>query len=192
MDEKTIARFWSKVDKSGPVPAHCPELGRCWIWTAGVRGDGYGNYWIGNAVQIGAHRFSYSIAFSDPGEFCVLHKCDRPTCVNPLHLYIGTHLDNAHDRKIRNRDPNPITKRDSQLLVAARGNRNGSRLHPERLKRGPDHPRFGRGRVSVKLNESMAIAIRTSLLSTRAIAANYGVCVETISNVRQRRTWKHI
>ena len=41
MDEKTIARFWSKVDKNGPVPAHCPELGPCWVWT-GEKRKGYG------------------------------------------------------------------------------------------------------------------------------------------------------
>jgi hypothetical protein len=25
-------RFWEKVDKNGPVPAHRPELGPCWVW----------------------------------------------------------------------------------------------------------------------------------------------------------------
>lgn len=25
---KDIARFWSKVNKDGSIPTHCPELGR--------------------------------------------------------------------------------------------------------------------------------------------------------------------
>lgn len=29
-------KFWEKVNKHGPVPEHCPELGPCWIWTAGL------------------------------------------------------------------------------------------------------------------------------------------------------------
>ena len=33
-------RFWSKVDKNGPIPSHRPELGPCWIWIA--RRDRYG------------------------------------------------------------------------------------------------------------------------------------------------------
>src|ERR1035437_916757 len=28
-------RFWAKVDRNGPVPAHRPELGPCWVWEAG-------------------------------------------------------------------------------------------------------------------------------------------------------------
>jgi hypothetical protein len=34
-------RFWKKVDKNGPVPAHRPELGPCWLWTGALVGRGY-------------------------------------------------------------------------------------------------------------------------------------------------------
>lgn len=34
-DDSTLEiRFWKKIDRNGPIPAHCPELGPCWIWTA--------------------------------------------------------------------------------------------------------------------------------------------------------------
>lgn len=35
-------RFWSKVDRNGPVPEHRPDLGPCWLWTAYVDAHGYG------------------------------------------------------------------------------------------------------------------------------------------------------
>lgn len=39
-----MKRFWSKVDKDGPIPAHKPELGQCWVWTASKNNAGYGRF----------------------------------------------------------------------------------------------------------------------------------------------------
>lgn len=33
----------------------------------------------------------------------VLHTCDNPSCVNPLHLYMGTITDNLNDAYSRDR-----------------------------------------------------------------------------------------
>jgi hypothetical protein len=38
-----------------------------------------------------------------PGYFA-LHNCDYPSCVNPEHLYEGTHYDNMNDKMKRNPD----------------------------------------------------------------------------------------
>lgn len=53
-----------------------------------------------------------------PAGLFVLHHCDNPCCINPEHLYTGTHADNTRDMVVRGRAPgnsmpgvrNPATK----------------------------------------------------------------------------------
>jgi len=35
----------------------------------------------------------------------VLHRCDNPPCVNPVHLFLGTNLDNIKDKMAKKRYP---------------------------------------------------------------------------------------
>ncbi|MPZ64548.1 MAG: hypothetical protein GEU83_03185 [Pseudonocardiaceae bacterium] len=56
-------RFWSKVDYDGPVPVEAPELGPCWVWTAG-RNRGWGAFNVpATGTQprrhVMAHRYAY-------------------------------------------------------------------------------------------------------------------------------------
>ena len=101
MDEKTLARFWAKVNKDGPVPSQRPDLGPCWVWTAYCIEQGYGRFRMPDQSEY-AHRVAYQLLFGPiPEGLCVLHDCDNPPCVR--HLYLGTQLDNAADRKARGR-----------------------------------------------------------------------------------------
>lgn len=69
----------------------------CWIWKGRKDKDGYGILYIKKNVK--AHRYSWELKNGRiPEGFILCHKCDNTSCVNPDHLYIGTHLDNARDR----------------------------------------------------------------------------------------------
>lgn len=97
--------FWFKVDMlSGPVPAHCPELGNCWIWTGSGRSGEYGNVGIEGRTYL-AHRLSWQLVYGSipMGKPYILHRCDNPLCVRPDHLFAGTSRENTQDMLCKNR-----------------------------------------------------------------------------------------
>lgn len=69
----------------------------CWFWTGNIMTTGYGvvSY---NGRRVFAHRASYH-AFKGilPDDMEACHICDTPSCVNPDHLFCGTHRDNLLD-----------------------------------------------------------------------------------------------
>lgn len=75
----------------------------CWLWIGSTKTEGYGNFSF-RGVTWTAHRASWQMARGDiPHGMCVLHKCDTPACVNPDHLFLGTHRDNTNDKITKKR-----------------------------------------------------------------------------------------
>lgn len=89
------ARFWKHVNRNGPTPAHRPELGQCWVWTASLV-DGYGQFHAeGKRYQ--AHRWIYERQHGPiPAGLEPDHLCRNRACVNDSHLDLVTHLENMH------------------------------------------------------------------------------------------------
>ncbi len=102
MDAKTLARFWSKVNRNGPLLRE--DLGCCWVWTASRHVLGYGDFRYDGRVHR-AHRIAWLITHGSFPDACALHKCDGGSvgCVRPDHLFEGTQADNMQDRLTKGR-----------------------------------------------------------------------------------------
>ena len=155
-------RLWARTDKS---PGLGPK-GDCWEWRGYVHPVGYGQIGRGRATEgaVHTHRASYEVAVGPiPKGKLVLHKCDNRLCVNPDHLWLGTHKDNTQD------------------MIAK-----GRRRKASQVARGEDVS-------LAKLTDDMVRAMRAEPpMKFKELGAKYGVSAATANKVILRRTWNHI
>lgn len=159
-------RFFEKIDKHGPIPAHCHELGQCWIWTGGTNGSvGYGRFRLPRQRTTEyAHRFSFRFHGKRlPKGKIVCHRCGNNLCVNPEHLYAGTFSSNNIDR-------------------LNHGNQSGG------ANKGQRH-------YMAKLSDKQVIEIRQRLsqgATNVSLSKEYRISKTHISKIKMRQAWSHI
>lgn len=155
-------RFWSHVDKNGPVVRS--ELGSCWLWTGKLDGSGYGLFHV-QGKRVRAHRFSLLLDGKDPGKLCGLHHCDVRNCVRPTHLFRGTRGDNLQDAINKGRHSAPTPPKGEKHSQA--------KLTDEEV---------------LQIRARYAIG---GILQ-RELAAEFGVHQSLISNIMTGRLWSHV
>lgn len=119
--------------RKSPVEFVIDNDSGCWLWSRAIGSHGYGVVAINNR-RVLAHRLFFERAFGEisEGKF-VLHRCDNRRCVNPEHLFLGTHRDNMADMKTKGRslrgEKNPRAKlSDSEVSFARAMRRDGALL----------------------------------------------------------------
>jgi hypothetical protein len=112
IDDGLVRRLWKRVEKT------VGENG-CWLWRGSLR-NGYGQIRLSNDAGLAyTHIVSWVIANGPvPDGYYVLHECDTRTCVNPKHLFLGTHLDNMKDMREKGRSCTGVKHFRAKLVDA--------------------------------------------------------------------------
>jgi hypothetical protein len=156
-------RFWVAVNKHGPVPKHCPKLGRCWTWTGSTNRKGksaYGRISAEGAATLTSHVAWFLATGEWPTQF-ILHKCDTPLCVRFSHLFQGSYQDNSDDMKRKGRGVN---------------------------LRGEAH---GHAKLTAKQVQRIRTLYATGEHTMRALAKQFGLASKTsIGFIVKRQQWK--
>lgn len=156
--ENRQVRFWSKVKKTDS----------CWFWTAGCNGGGRGYFSLSHNKSVIASRYAWQITNGKiPKYLFVLHKCDNGKCVNPAHLFLGTHDDNMRDMVEKNRQ--------------ASGERNG------RAKMRSVDVAWIKSSFP-----SVALIVGGKRRAKKELAKTFGVTVGAIAHAVKGRQWKGI
>lgn len=178
LTEKDKTRFWKKV-KISEINFYNNEP--CWEWQKGKHVKGYGVFSL-NRKPVRAHRVSWILENGEiDGEMEVCHKCDNTSCVNPKHLFLGTHKENMADMKFKGRQGERSECWKGLLLWV--------KLNPDKVKKGED-------KKNSKLTVEEIVEIRRLYkndgLTQEEISKIYPVSRRHIGKIVKGEVWKHV
>lgn len=137
----------------------------CWEWIACKDKNGYGKFAArgdGRKMVMPAHRYIYLLIHGMGKKHLIIcHTCDNPSCVNPAHLFAGTHKDNSDDKIAKGR----------YVHAPQGGALNGN------------------ARLTVEQVAEIRTLIAEKK-NNKQIAAIYGVTHQLISRIRLGKSWK--
>ena len=187
MKQTLEERFWEKVDKNGPIQSHMKTP--CWVWTAAKFAQGYGAFQLAPKTTRRAHRVAWELEHGPiPSGMDVLHECDHEPCVR--HLYLGTDVENAHDRAVRGQAASG--QRHGSVTCPGRlpkGDKHYSHTHPELCLQGEEH---GRALLTEKQVRSILSEYTRQYGELPRLAKKYNVGKAVIERIVRRETWKHV
>lgn len=150
---KDLEKFFKSVKKTS----------KCWLWTGYMKNKYGGISYQGK--QIGAHRCSWLLHRGEiPHKICVLHKCDNMKCVNPNHLFLGTHKDNSQD-----------------MLNKKRG----------KWHKGEDHKSHKLTNEIIKKIRTIYKPYSRQF-GSRKLGRTYGISHTIVLSIIKKKKWKHI
>jgi hypothetical protein len=165
--QDVIIRFFKHVIKG--------NNDECWLWKGAKNPAGYGRFGLPGNKRIYAHRFSYELIYGKiPDKLYVCHHCDKPSCVNPKHLWVGTHQENMKDMVKKGRN-----------CSERKGNKFGKFSI---ILKGSLHP-------LAKLNKEKVKEIKVKIkngIRGNVIAAQYNVSDQLIYDIKNGISWKHV
>jgi predicted XRE-type DNA-binding protein len=152
--ESIRERFWSGVDIRSDD--------ECWNWIRSIGSAGSGVFTI-RRKNISAYKMAWELTYGDVPEGKILcHICDNRKCCNPNHLYVGTHKENAEDRKNRGRN----------------GDQRGEKSKHNKLSEG-------------QVIEIIKLLKYTDL-SQYKIADMFDISRSTVLAIHMNENWKHV
>ena len=147
-------------------PAPYTDLkGDCWLWTQRVNDLEYGLLRYKENSMFKAHRASWELHHGTevPTGLDIAHLCNRPACVQPLHLDPQTRKQNMQYAKLHGRTKGPSLK-------------------------GSTHPLS----VLVEADIPIIRKLAASGMVHKDIGHRFGVSAECIGNVVRRVSWWYI
>lgn len=132
----------------------------CWEFTGALNENGYGQFAY-NGKSMGAHRIAYMLSIGEQKKgFVIMHICDNRKCCNPNHLLQGLQRDNVLDM---------VNKKRNAPCSGEKA---------------------GRSKLSHNLVKEIREKYKGNFGDMSRLAKEYGVVVQTISNVIHFNNWK--
>lgn len=130
----------------------------CWVWTGSMSGPQKDR----PTTRFGkAYRTMWELTNGPiPTGMLVCHKCDNPPCINPDHLFLGTHKYNMQDCVKKGRlCPPPVYRGESNF------------------------------KAKLTRDDVIEIRKRDSSFSRKQLADEFGVSTVMIRYIQRRQSW---